>query len=105
MRGEREREGGKEGRKEGNMQTHWLSSNQGRSTGLCTHPGKGAKRVIREDVDTAMVCLQVINLLAEYDSPEVLAAELDDIQGIQHSCTVAGETGNFFLIYLFILLI
>lgn len=52
-----------------------------------------------------MVCLQVINLLAEYDSPEVLAAELDDIQGIQHSCTVAGETGKFFFIYLFILLI
>ena len=41
-----------------------------------------------------MICLQIINLLAEDQCPQVLAKELDDIQRVSEAWAVPGKSAR-----------
>ena len=41
-----------------------------------------------------MVCFEVVDLFSEDDSPEVFAAEFYDIEGLDHTGAVTGESGG-----------
>lgn len=50
---------------------------------LCVeaHPRQGLEGVVGEDVDAAVVGLEVVDLLAEEEGPEVFAEEFDRVEG------------------------
>jgi hypothetical protein len=48
--------------------------------------------VIGQDEDAAVVGLEVVDLLAEEDEPEVFAEEFDDIEGGLRAGGVGGES-------------
>lgn len=49
--------------------------------GIKTHSCQWLERIVGEDIDPTVVRLEVVYLLAEQEGPEVLAEELDYIQG------------------------
>lgn len=59
---------------------------------FCAHAGEWAEGVVGEDVDSAMVCFEVVDVFAEDEGPEVFAEELDDVEGVVEAGAVAGES-------------
>lgn len=59
--------------------------------GVDAHAGEGAEGVVGEDVDAAVVGLEVVDLLLEDEHPEVLADELDGVEGVVEAGAVARE--------------
>ena len=49
--------------------------------GVVGHAGEGFEGVVCEDVDAAVVCFQVVDLLAEEEGPEVFAEEFYAVEG------------------------
>jgi hypothetical protein len=45
------------------------------------HAAEGLERIVGEDVDAAVVGLEVVDLLAEEERPEIFAQELDAVEG------------------------
>lgn len=43
-------------------------------------------------VTYAMVCLEVVDVFAEDEGPEVFAEEFDDVEGVVEAGAVAGES-------------
>lgn len=55
------------------------------------HAGQGFEGVVGQDVDAAVVCFQVVDLLAEEEGPEVFAEEFYAVEGGGGAGGVAGE--------------
>jgi hypothetical protein len=60
--------------------------------GIKAHTPQRLESIVRQDVDPAVVRLQVIDLFPEEQGPEVFAEELDHVEGRCWSWGVAGET-------------
>lgn len=69
--------------------TYWLGPNDGLAAGIGAHARQRAERVVRQYVDTAVVGLEVVDLLLEDESPEVLAEEFDDVECVVEAWPVA----------------
>ena len=77
------REGGRK------KKTYRLGAGDGAAAGVGAHAREGAEGVVGEDVDAAVVGLEVVNLLAEHEHPQVLAYELDRVQRVVEPGAVA----------------
>lgn len=62
------------------------------AAGFGAHAGEWAEGVVGEDVDSAVVCLEVVYVFAEDEGPEVFAEEFDDVEGVVEAGAVAGES-------------
>ena len=71
--------------------TYRLGPQDGLAPGIGAHARQGAERVVGQDVDAAVVRLEVVDLLAEDQHPQVLAHELDGVEGVVEARAVAGE--------------
>jgi hypothetical protein len=69
-----------------------LRADNGLAAGLGAHARERAEGSISQDVDAAVVRLEIIDLLAEDEHPEVLAEELDDIESIRESRPIGRES-------------
>lgn len=73
--------------------TYRLRPYHGLPPGLGTHPRERPERVVRQDVDAAVVGLEVVDLFPEDEGPEVLADELYGVEGVVEARAVCGEAG------------
>lgn len=71
--------------------TYRLGPQDGLAPGIGTHARQGAERVVGQNVDAAVVRLEVVDLLAEDQHPQILAHELDGVEGVVEARAVAGE--------------
>lgn len=69
-----------------------LCADNGLAACLRAHARKRAEGIIGQNVDSAVVRLQVVNVLAKDEGPEVFAEELDDVEGVVEARAVAGES-------------
>lgn len=74
--------------------THRLRPHDGLAAGVGAHAPEGPEHVVRQDVDAAVVGLEVVNLLLEDEGPQVLAQELDHVERVVEAGAVAGEAAQ-----------
>lgn len=75
--------------------THRLCPHNSLPAGIRAHPRQRSKHVIGEYIDASVVGLEVVDLLLEHQGPEILAQELDHIEGIVEAWPVSREaTGS-----------
>ena len=64
---------------------------------LCieAHPAQRLEGIIRQHVDAAMVCLEIVDLFFEEQGPELFTQEFDDVERGRGAGGVAGETDYY----------
>jgi hypothetical protein len=67
--------------------------------GVEAHAAERLEGVVRKHVDAAVVGFEIVDLLAEEESPEVFAEEFYYVEGGRWAGCVAGESGNYVSIY------
>lgn len=71
--------------------TYRLCPRNGLPSGVGAHARQRPEGVVRQHVDAPVVRLEVVDLLLEYERPQVLTHELDGVQRIGEAWAVAGE--------------